>query len=147
MSLCAIQSTPTTRRRRIVTCCKLSEIQEILGVLGCARRRPEPLRKVHTYSPIHGTPVDSFRWCLGGTREGVVLGFGLNTMSMERYLRALDSAFRNHDGPSMARYLSANAGDIPSAKDFVPYMQQVCCALPPRQRRTRSPASSFQPHA
>lgn len=46
-------------------------------------------------------------------------------MSLDRYLRALDTAFRKHDGESMARYLSANAGDIPYAKDFVPYMEQV----------------------
>lgn len=47
------------------------------------------------------------------------------TMALERYLKTLDSAFRNRDGPSMARFLSANAGDIPFSKDFVPYLHQV----------------------
>lgn len=46
-------------------------------------------------------------------------------MALDRYLKLLDSAFRNHDGPSMARFLSANAGDIPLSKDFVPSLHQV----------------------
>lgn len=50
-------------------------------------------------------------------------------MSLERYLKALDSAFRNQDGPAMARYLGADVGDVPSARDFVPYMQEVCAVL------------------
>lgn len=45
-------------------------------------------------------------------------------MALDRYLKLLDSAFRNHDGPSMARFLSANAGDIPLSKDFVPSLHQ-----------------------
>lgn len=46
-------------------------------------------------------------------------------MALEQYLRIIDTAFRNHDGPSMARCFSARAEDIPFSKDFVPYLQQV----------------------
>ncbi|CAM9121385.1 unnamed protein product [Sphacelaria rigidula] len=46
------------------------------------------------------------------------------SMALERYLKALDSAFRNHDGPSLARFFRENLGDIPFSNDFVPYLHQ-----------------------
>lgn len=46
-------------------------------------------------------------------------------MSLERYLKTLNAAFRNQDGRSMARCFSANAKDVPSGKEFVPYLQEV----------------------
>lgn len=46
-------------------------------------------------------------------------------MSLELYLRGLDASFRDNDGDSMARYLSADAADVPSA-GFVHYLKEVC---------------------
>ena len=46
-------------------------------------------------------------------------------MGLDRYLKILDAAYRNHDGPSMARCLSSQERDIPYGKDFVPYLDQA----------------------
>ena len=46
-------------------------------------------------------------------------------MSLESYLRALDASYRDQDGPSVARYLGADAADIPSS-GFVSYLKEVC---------------------
>lgn len=45
-------------------------------------------------------------------------------MSLDSYLRALDGSYRDQDGPSMARYLAADAADIPSS-GFVFYLNEV----------------------
>ena len=50
------------------------------------------------------------------------------TMSLDLYLRALDASFRDQDGPSMARYLGADAGEDPST-GFVAYLKEVCVCV------------------
>lgn len=49
-------------------------------------------------------------------------------MSLESYLRALDASYRDQDGPSVARYLGADAADIPSS-GFVSYLKEVCVCV------------------
>ncbi|CAN0302920.1 unnamed protein product [Ectocarpus sp. 12 AP-2014] len=44
-------------------------------------------------------------------------------MSLERYLKTLSTAFRSHDGSSMARLLSASAADS-SSSGFVAYLDE-----------------------
>lgn len=46
-------------------------------------------------------------------------------MSLDQYLRDLDASFRDHDGPSMARYLGADAGEGPPFSGFVAYLKEV----------------------
>ena len=73
----------------------------------------------------HGTPP----WCRPWCRTAVLpCAVDDRKMSLESYLRAIDGSFRDQDGPSLARYLGADAADIPSS-GFVSYLKEVCCCL------------------
>lgn len=96
--------------------------------------------RILEYDSSKTAPTDSVRQARRGEGDRGRRGQHpvVRIMALERYLRTLDAAFRNRDGPSMARCFSATAGDIPFSKDFVPYLYQVLHTTAPVQQYDKS---------
>lgn len=114
----------------VSTILKYDVIAQTLDSSSCTDRllKPRKMPKCVVISHYLSKLKSNDTWLLFKTECTIVViarASSTGSMVLERYLKSLDFAFRNHDGRSLARFLSANASDIPFSNDFVPHLHQV----------------------